>query len=949
MKKIFTFAIVLALAVCSRAVSKDLPFPTGMECKEQSFYGHRADGKAGRAVILTFTGPKLSGDATVETMGETTRFRDLKEVNQLTVLLPAGIGVSTACEARITLRQGKRSLDAAVSVPAKRQWTVYIYPHSHVDIGYTNTQRNVEEIHKRNLLHGIALAKGTAGYPDGARYLWNTEVIWPVERYLQQATPAQRAEIIDAVRKGYLCLDAGYINDNTSVAADEEFDGFFGPAKRLEKLTGVPVDTMVQVDVPGMSWGIVPAAAKAGVRYIMAFNNGGWINNGGARTGHSIDLSYHPFWWIGPDGKTKVLFLQPDSYAMGAQLKGMPLAMSMMGQTDVHELPETFQSKDPRAHFVDRYLWPTLERLEKSDFYPYDIFAMSWALADNTPIDADLPDAVKSWNAEYAYPHLVIASAHQIMSTFEKKYGDKLPTRRGDFTEYWTDGLGSAARQTAMNRASKERLIQADTLWAMLHRGRPAPRAEFDEAWRYVVLGSEHTWCFAVPERQPITDDILKVKFSYFQDAEDRSRALLAAAIGPAAASNTGAIAVFNTLNWKRSGLAVLTKEQSAIGDGVSSDNGPVPSQRLSTGELAFLAGDISAFGSRVFRLRPGITVEESWPIAKAAGNLLENSLVKVALDPKTGDIISLKDKTGYEYVDKKAACAVNSYRYLHGADRPSKATGPTDVRIAIKENGPLVASLLVESQAEGCKKLTREIRLVAGQPQVEIINVVDKLACKAKEGVHFGFAFNVPNPRTRVDIPWGVMEVDADQFSEGNRNWICFQRWLDISNGDRGVTWSSLDAPTFEHGNITANILGSGGAWIRRLQPSATIYSWALNNHWFTNFPLSQEGRLTYRFRILPHISAYDAAAANRFGMEQVRPLIATPVKQAVAVTPPVAIDNPRVVVSGIKSDAEGLVVTLRSLSDKPETVTLTRPGKPAEPGITLLPFGCTSTTLKQ
>ena len=46
---------------------------------------------------------------------------------------------------------------------------------------------------------------------------------------------------------------------------------------------------------------------------------------------------------------------------------------------------------------------------------------------------------------------------------------------------------------------------------------------------------------------------------------------------------------------------------------------------------------------------------------------------------------------------------------------------------------------------------------------------------------------------------------MDADFFPEANRNWTCFQRWLDISNHERGVTWCSLDAPTFEHGDIRA------------------------------------------------------------------------------------------------------------------------------------------------
>jgi hypothetical protein len=274
-------------------------------------------------------------------------------------------------------------------------------------------------------------------------------------------------------------------------------------------------------------------------------------------------------------------------------------------------------------------------------------------------------------------------------------------------------------------------------------------------------------------------------------------------------------------------------------------------------------------------------------------------------------------------------------------------------VKVSIKEAGPVLVSLLVESRAEGCRWLKREIRLTAGLPDVEIINTLDKIAVTAKEGVHFGFNFNIPNPRNRMDIPLGVAEVDADFFLEANRNWICFQRWLDISNHERGVVWCAPDAPLFQHGHITANIMGGGGLgsppWIRRLEPSATVYSWALNNHWFTNFPLSQEGVLTFRYGILPRDTPYDAAVANRFGMEQARPLIAVRTATPVHITPPVSIDNCRVLVSSLKSEPEGLVVTLRSLSDRPETVTITRSGTVEESTIDMLPQGVDSETFKK
>lgn len=45
---------------------------------------------------------------------------------------------------------------------------------------------------------------------------------------------------------------------------------------------------------------------------------------------------------------------------------------------------------------------------------------------------------------EIAYPKIVISGGHEIMERLEKDYGDRLPTVTGDYTEYWTDGLGTA-------------------------------------------------------------------------------------------------------------------------------------------------------------------------------------------------------------------------------------------------------------------------------------------------------------------------------------------------------------------------------------------------------------------------------------------------------------------------------------------------------------------------
>jgi hypothetical protein len=898
-------------------------FPDTMHCKVQSFYRHRPDGNPGREIMLYFKGAPLIGKGTVALESDAGKEMipvDGKSgVDSLGVLLPAGVGVNKDCQVKIVLQQNNKKLERNILVPGLRQWTVYIYPHSHVDIGYTNTQENVETIHRRNLLHGIDLARKTATYPEGARYLWNPEVLWPVERYFKRANPHQKQVVIDAVQKGYLHLDASYVNTNTSMAADEEMFEFLDHSKEFEKLTGKKIETFVQVDVPGVSWGIVPVAASLGIKYIFAFNNGS------DRVGHSTDMSFRPFWWKSIDGKSKLLFLQPGSYTPGAKSKGLDLALKMLGQTDATQLLDIVKTDTPRNHFIDGYLAEMLPVLEKSDYYPYDIFAMSWAMADNTPIDADLPEAVKSWNDEYAYPHLVISDATGIMKKFEEKYGDQIPVLSGDFTEYWTDGLGTAAKQTAMNRATKERLIQDETLWAMLHPSEPAPRSTIKEAWRNVSLGTEHTWCYYSPAKQPITNDILNVKFGYFQKGEDMSKAIMQQVFSPVADSSSAIVGVFNTLSWSRSQLVYIPKEQSKNYYSVTDEQGkPVLSQRLSTGELVFIAENIPAFGSANYLLKKKKNTS-SKIIAK--GNSLDNGIIKVVIDPRTGDISSLT-KGLNEFADPKAASLINSYRYLKSSDTLNRVSGTSNVKISIKENGPLVASILVESQAEGCNSLAREVMLIKGQPYVDIRNVLDKQSILKKEGVHFGFAFNIPNPATKVDIPWGIMKIDEDQLYGANRNWIGFQRWADISNEEKGVTMCSLDAPVLEIGDLTADIIGAATnspKWIKKLAPSSTIYSWALNNHWHTNFPLSQAGVLEFRYRILPHNTAYDAGLANRFGVEQTQPLIVSPLKEKIHQKPLLSLsDNSKVLISILKVDDTGnrMEVRLRSVSDKDEVV---------------------------
>lgn len=934
-KKLFAllFALItISISGYSQLASQHVTFTP------QPRYGYRTDGKPGREVMMSFHKGTLAGKAQllIEAEGkkETLNITIAPQDTTYRILLPTEVGRTRQAEVTVSFIQNKNKTNATFTVPVMRYWTVFLYNHAHVDIGYTNTQKNVEILHKTNVLEGIKLGKETAKFPEGSRYKWNPEVTWPVER-LWQSHPNERENVLQAIKDGQLTMDASYLNLNTSTCADEEMFHIFKFSRFLQNKTGKPIETFQQFDIPGISWGLVPVMVQQGVKYVIS-----WVNVAD-RIGYarSFGIDQFPFWWVGPDGKSKVLFFQPGSYAnSGSMDKGGKTGRPWFWQRDASKVPPFIKTGSANVDFTAK-----LMDMEKNK-YPYDFLALSWTLWDNNPLDADIPYAVKAWNDKYAYPKIVIAGGQDIMKHIEKNYGDKLPVVTGDYTEYWTDGLGTAAALTAMNRNSRERLIQAEKLWSMLNPHRAAPRAELDEAWRAIAMGSEHTWCFENPSEPYFQDAIFKVKQDYFRIAEERSQEMfdesLAAVadksdggIGPAEGPAAGGVAVFNTNSWQHGGLITLSKAESVRGDRVVDEKEvEVPAQRLSTGELVFLASDVPALGSRHYRVTKGQNAVMQGGCT-LNDNVLENGQLKVIVDKNSGNITHLIDKkTGYNYADEKVSGGLNAFRWL-----PANIDAPVAdslIQINVVEKGALVVELNVKSKGKGVRSVERNVRLVVGQPWVELSNIVDKLPLVAKDGVHFGFNFNIPNPKTRVDIPWGVMEVEKDQWRQGNKNWFAMQRWLDISNEKNGVTWCSLDAPLFESDTLSANTAlgwGNNSGFVKKAKSSATIYSWVMNNHWHTNFPLTQEGPVRFRYRILTH-GGYDAAAANRFGMEQAQPLVHLAANKNPEINPFVKMDNEKVVVSILKSteNKKIYILRLRSVSDKEETVKLSFPVNP-------------------
>ena len=184
MKRIFFCGMLAVLAAGN--VNADV-VPEQVSCVVKPLYGYRQDRSPGRIVAVRLKGAELKGEVCVDVayrkLKETSAFRiDAEDSAEVEVMLPSALPVDKTVDVSLTVRGTEKKVKTKVTVEPMRHWTVYLYNHSHVDIGYTNTHKNVEMLHKTNVKEGMKLSHETVGHVDGARFVWNPEVTWPIER-----------------------------------------------------------------------------------------------------------------------------------------------------------------------------------------------------------------------------------------------------------------------------------------------------------------------------------------------------------------------------------------------------------------------------------------------------------------------------------------------------------------------------------------------------------------------------------------------------------------------------------------------------------------------------------------------------------------------------------------------------------------------------------------------
>ena len=121
-----------------------------------------------------------------------------------------------------------------------------------------------------------------------------------------------------------------------------------------------------------------------------------------------------------------------------------------------------------------------------------------------------------------------------------------------------------------------------------------------------------------------------------------------------------------------------------------------------------------------------------------------------------------------------------------------------------------------------------------------------------AKESVYFAFPFAADDPKLTYEITGDLLGPDSPKVPGSAGHFRAIRHWIGVqSSGGGQVVWATGEAPLVQTGTIHLPYVPYPSTLSADRNHPATIYSWALNNIWDTNFPSQQGGEMTFRYAI--------------------------------------------------------------------------------------------------
>ena len=851
---------------------------------------------------------------------------------------------SAGARASVGVRANGRGYDFPQTLRPARKWTVYLVPHEHLDVGYSDFQTKLAELHSRVVDEALEL---TREHPE---FRFSLDGYWQARQFLEGRSEDEKRKFETAVRERRIFVPAQHSVMLTGMGTAETLLRSFYASHKFNREYGGPWDYANITDVPSYTWSYASILAAAGIKYFSAAAN--------ADRGPTLMLGdlhrRSPFWWEGPDGSRVLVWYARHYHQIGSEF-GFP--------------PKVATGYEGLQTFLRVY--------DRPDYAPGAVLlhGSQW---ENTSLYPQQASLVGQWDSMFAYPRLAYAGFGEALAKIADEAKDRIPVVRGDGGPYWEDGVASDAAGAALERENERRAVSAEklsTIASLIDRRFSPPRAALEEMWDSIFLMNEHTWGWGRSVTEPHSEDserelaYKRLRARVARDQIDYVLDRAMTAIAGQIETPPRALVVFNTLNWRRDGWVEFDLQKTRELVDLETQT-VVPFEVLQDEpayqRIRFLARGVPAVGYKTYEVRdkpaaaPSVPVAAATPTpAAAAGktdttgqtptsssapppaasssaavspppqaDTIENNFYRITLDPASGAIKSIYDKQlGRELVDASSQYRFGQYVYVTGGDGfPNqlltyRKTSPVarlethasaGGRIVSVEKTPTGAVARLESSGPHTPRVGTEVVLFDDAKKIEINCRVSKGEAYRKEGIYFAFPVAVGEPQFNFDVQSAVVNPARDMTPGAGLEWFSSQNWASVGGGGLAVGLVNRDSFLWTFGDIVR------GTWPKEFGRRAPVlFSYVMNNYWNTNYVAAQGGEFTFRY-VLTSAPALDRAALARLGWEETTPLERTLVKSQDQTYPakkslPAArssflgVDNPSVLLSAWKTAEEG------------------------------------------
>ena len=848
----------------------------------------------------------------------------------------------------------------------QRHWQVFFVPITHHDLGYTDTIENVLLQYDGFYDDILRFCHETDDWPDEAKYRYTAESAWSMQHFVENRPEESISQLAKYVKQGRIEIGALFGVEISALCSHEELVRLMYPSFRMARQFDGQILTGSITDVPGLSWGLPTVMAGAGVKYFFAgfptyFE---WGRNDVHSFWDESAILRHgkpdAFRWQGPDGETVLLYYQGSYGFFGPEFSNALWDRNVTG-------PNSYK-------YVMARLPGELMKMQKADT-PFSVMRYVHNGLDNYPPDVQISHVVRQWNSKWAYPKLIVATNSMFFEALEKQCQD-VRTFKGELphTDYVVGAI-STAKETGINRITRDRLHSAEKFAtiASLVSNYSYPAEDIRRTYDDVLFYDLHCWGLAYPAGK-VQDWNWNEKSRYAYRAAGMTERMLSRSLDRIAnkielKKQGRHIVVFNSLAFERTdvvrvprftvqGLPDLIDEETGrkvpyqIVE-LDSPQAPIPyaANRYGRGQfgrrelfdMVFIAEDVPSLGYKTYRLSPKDKAASFSSSVVVGDRSLENRFFRVTLDPQAGTVESIYDKElSRELVDRDAPHKLN--QFIAKWVKTGKQESPKKAKIRKGQSGPVYGSLVVSGEGAGCPQLTQEIILYDKVKRIDFANRVLKDSTPLLE-MYFAFPFKMDNPDFRFEGSNSVIEPLVDQFPGSNSNYYALQHWADVTDGEIGVTLSSVESHLLEFGGLWPCYVSQahhgvtpsdfGREFVKQSElTKGYMYSFIINTNFCTNFETVQQADMLFRYSITTHKGGWKEGRCRNFGWSIGNPLIAVGVngKREGTLDKKISfcrVDKPNVLLLTLKraEDGDGIIIRLIETQGKATTASVTLP----------------------